>query len=51
MSIVRIIPCIDMINGRVVKGKNFKNIVDVDSIDYLVEYYCNTGADEIIFMT
>ncbi len=49
MSIVRIIPCIDMINGRVVKGKNFKNIVDVDSIDYLVEYYCNTGADEIIF--
>ena len=31
MSIVRIIPCLDVKNGRVVKGKKFKDIIDIDS--------------------
>ncbi len=49
MSQVRIIPCLDMINGRVVKGKKFENITDVNSPDVLAQYYCESGADEIVF--
>ncbi len=49
MSQVRIIPCLDMVNGRVVKGKKFENIVDVNSPDVLAQYYCESGADEIVF--
>jgi cyclase len=45
----RIIPCLDVRNGRVVKGKQFKDIVDVDSPDALGKYYSDCGADELVF--
>ncbi len=45
----RIIPCLDVRNGRVVKGKQFKDIVDVDSPDVLGKYYSDCGADELVF--
>lgn len=44
---IRIIPCLDVQNGRVVKGKMFKNLVDVDSPEVLGKYYCDRGADEL----
>lgn len=49
MSQVRIIPCLDMIDGRVVKGKKFDNIIDVNSPEILARYYSESGADEIVF--
>ncbi len=45
----RIIPCLDVRNGRVVKGKQFENIRDVDSPEVLGEFYSNSGADELVF--
>ena len=48
MSIVRIIPCLDVKNGRVVKGEKFKNIIDVDSPQALAEYYNKSGADQLV---
>ena len=45
----RIIPCIDVKDGRVVKGVNFKGISDVSSPVELAEYYSNNGADELVF--
>jgi cyclase len=45
----RIIPCLDVKNGRVVKGKKFKNIVDVDDPEVLGKFYNNQGADELVF--
>ncbi len=45
----RIIPCLDVKNGRVVKGTNFKNLNDVSSPVELGEYYSNCGADELVF--
>ena len=45
----RIIPCLDVRNGRVVKGKKFKDIVDVDFPDVLGKYYSDCGADELVF--
>lgn len=45
----RIIPCLDVRNGRVVKGKKFRNIVDVDDPLTLAKYYCEQGADELVF--
>jgi len=45
----RIIPCLDVRNGRVVKGKKFQNIIDVDSPEVLAEYYSRCGADELVF--
>lgn len=45
----RIIPCLDVRNGRVVKGQKFENIVDVDSPEILGKYYSNCGADELVF--
>lgn len=45
----RIIPCLDVNNGRVVKGKKFKDIKDVDDPVILAKYYCETGADELVF--
>lgn len=47
---VRIIPCLDVAEGRVVKGVNFENLVDSgDPID-LSRYYYEMGADEITFL-
>lgn len=45
----RIIPCLDVRNGRVVKGQKFENIVDVDSPEMLGKYYSDSGADELVF--
>ncbi|HPW99237.1 MAG TPA: imidazole glycerol phosphate synthase subunit HisF [Sedimentibacter sp.] len=46
---VRIIPCLDVINGRVVKGTMFKDIKDVDDPVKLGKYYSDSGADELVF--
>ena len=45
----RIIPCLDVRNGRVVKGTNFKGLQDVDSPVELAEFYSSCGADELVF--
>lgn len=45
----RIIPCLDVKNGRVVKGVNFKGLADVSSPVSLAEYYSGAGADELVF--
>jgi len=45
----RIIPCLDVRNGRVVKGKQFSHIKDVDSPTGLGKYYSDNGADELVF--
>ena len=45
----RIIPCLDVKDGRVVKGVNFKGLSDVSSPVSLAEYYSNAGADELVF--
>ena len=45
----RIIPCLDVRDGRVVKGVNFASLRDVDSPAALAEYYTDCGADELVF--
>ena len=45
----RIIPCLDVRNGRVVKGTNFTNLNDVSSPVSLAKYYSDNGADELVF--
>ena len=45
----RIIPCLDVKNGRVVKGVNFLNLGDVASPVELAKYYSDHGADELVF--
>lgn len=45
----RIIPCLDVDHGRVVKGKNFKNIKDVADPVELAKRYSAEGADELVF--
>lgn len=45
----RIIPCLDVKNGRVVKGVNFKGLSDVSSPVELAKYYSDNGADELVF--
>ena len=45
----RIIPCLDVKNGRVVKGVNFEGLHDVSSPIELAEYYTKSGADELVF--
>ena len=45
----RIIPCLDVKNGRVVKGKNFLGLNDVDSPVKLASEYSKSGADELVF--
>ena len=45
----RIIPCLDVKDGRVVKGVNFEGLNDVNSPIELAEYYTNSGADELVF--
>ena len=45
----RIIPCLDVKNGRVVKGVNFKGLSDVSSPVELARYYSSHGADELVF--
>lgn len=45
----RIISCLDVKNGRVVKGVNFEGLHDVSSPIELAEYYTKSGADELVF--
>ena len=45
----RIIPCLDVKDGRVVKGVNFNNLNDVSSPVTLGKYYSDCGADELVF--
>lgn len=45
----RIIPCLDVKDGRVVKGKNFEGLKDVDDPVKLASFYSSCGADELVF--
>lgn len=45
----RIIPCLDVKNGRVVKGVNFEGLHDVSSPVSLAKFYSDCGADELVF--
>ncbi len=45
----RIIPCLDVRNGRVVKGVNFEGVSDVSHPVELAKYYSDSGADELVF--
>ncbi len=45
----RIIPCLDVRDGRVVKGVNFENIGDVASPIEMAKIYTSSGADELVF--
>ncbi|MCF8241734.1 MAG: imidazole glycerol phosphate synthase subunit HisF [Melioribacteraceae bacterium] len=46
----RIIPCLDVKDGRVVKGINFINLKDAGSAIELAERYSDEGADELVFL-
>ncbi len=46
----RIIPCLDIKNGRTVKGTNFINLRDAGDPVELAKIYSNTGADELVFL-
>ena len=46
----RIIPCLDVKNGRVVKGINFINLVDAGDPSEQAKFYSENGADEICFL-
>lgn len=45
----RIIPCLDVRDGRVVKGVNFKDLRDIDDPVALARFYNASGADELVF--
>lgn len=46
----RIIPCLDVLNGRTVKGINFLDLKDAGDISDLASRYSETGADELVFL-
>src|SRR5262245_40814918 len=46
----RVIPCLDVANGRVVKGTRFVDLVDEGEPPELAERYANEGADELVFL-
>lgn len=46
----RIIPCLDVKDGKVVKGTNFVNLVDAGDAVELAERYTSEGADELVFL-
>ena len=50
MKEVRIIPCLDIKDGRVVKGVNFVNLRDARDPVEAAEAYCRGGADELVFL-
>lgn len=50
MNIVRIIPCLDVKDGRVVKGINFVNLRDARDPVEAAEAYCREGADELVLL-
>ena len=46
----RIIPCLDIKNGRIVKGVNFVNLIDAGDPVALAKQYAEVGADELVFL-
>lgn len=46
----RIIPCLDIKNGRTVKGVNFANLIDAGDPVALAKQYAEVGADELVFL-
>jgi len=50
MNHIRIIPCLDVKDGRVVKGVNFVNLRDARDPVEAAEAYCRQGADELVFL-
>jgi cyclase len=50
METVRIVPCLDVKDGRVVKGVNFVNLRDARDPVEAAEAYCREGADELVFL-
>ena len=50
MEPIRIIPCLDIREGRVVKGVNFENLKDVRDPVEAAAAYCREGADELVFL-
>lgn len=50
VTCTRLIPCLDLLNGRVVKGTNFKNLRDVGDAVELAQRYQDEGADELILL-
>ena len=50
MKEIKIIPCLDVKDGRVVKGINFVNLRDARDPEEAAEVYCREGADELVFL-
>ena len=50
MHTMRIIPCLDVNNGRVVKGVNFVNLTDAGDPVAVAAAYDKAGADEVVFL-
>jgi len=50
MKEIRVIPCLDVKEGRVVKGVNFVNLRDARDPVEAAEAYCREGADELVFL-
>jgi cyclase len=50
MKVVKIVPCLDVKDGRVVKGVNFVNLKDARDPVAAAEAYCQEGADELVFL-
>ena len=50
MHTKRIIPCLDVDNGRVVKGTNFVNLIDAGDPIEVAKFYDKSGADELVFL-
>jgi cyclase len=50
MHTKRVIPCLDVYNGRVVKGVNFVNLIDAGDPVVAAEAYNKAGADELVFL-
>ncbi|MCM8759097.1 MAG: imidazole glycerol phosphate synthase subunit HisF [Candidatus Omnitrophica bacterium] len=50
MLTIRIIPCLDIKDGKVVKGIHFENLKDAGEPVSFAVYYCNEGADELVFL-
>ena len=50
MKVIRIIPCLDIKEGRVVKGVKFENLRDARDPEEAAVAYCREGADELVFL-
>ena len=50
MNKIRVIPCLDIHNGRVVKGVNFVELKDAGDPVEIADAYAKSGADELVFL-